>query len=240
MNCTAASMNSAYTEVVRKIKLTTVVLIVSAVGMLVSFPLQGYAFWSILFSTLHIFAQLGFTWIFFKETEKNREISVVFARFGSANGFCFGCVVSGACCSSRLCRSASVFHVYLFLSAFSIQRLDALRDTCSASSFYESSSSSGTRQEIAASHAHVVGRSGILLRRNGFVVHGINLDCNCGTPGCSSAIDCSYSDVQIAMAGFESVVTYFTLCGQNTIYCFFDFACNKSNTAVGGGVAGTQ
>lgn len=67
-------------EIVRKLKLTTVVLIVSVVGMLVSFPLQGYAFWSILFSTLHIFAQLGFTWIFFKETEKNREISVVFAR----------------------------------------------------------------------------------------------------------------------------------------------------------------
>ena len=39
---------------------------VTLVGMLVTFPFQGYALFSIIFSTLFLFASYGFTWIFIK------------------------------------------------------------------------------------------------------------------------------------------------------------------------------
>lgn len=65
---------------VRKLKLLLFLLIVSVIGMLVTFPVYGYAFWSIFFSTLHIFTQLGFTWIFYRETEAQTDIAVKTAR----------------------------------------------------------------------------------------------------------------------------------------------------------------
>ena len=39
---------------------------VTLVGMLVTFPFQGYALFSIVFSTLFLFASYGFTWFFLK------------------------------------------------------------------------------------------------------------------------------------------------------------------------------
>ena len=39
---------------------------VTLVGMLVTFPFQGYALFSIIFSTLFLFASYGFTWFFIK------------------------------------------------------------------------------------------------------------------------------------------------------------------------------
>jgi hypothetical protein len=39
---------------------------ITLVGMMVTFPFQGYAFLSILFSTLFLFASYFFTWFFFK------------------------------------------------------------------------------------------------------------------------------------------------------------------------------
>ncbi|HEX6332589.1 MAG TPA: hypothetical protein VFZ78_00090 [Flavisolibacter sp.] len=40
---------------------------VSAVGMLVSFPIQGYAGWSIFFSTLYIVVTYVFAWVFIRD-----------------------------------------------------------------------------------------------------------------------------------------------------------------------------
>lgn len=50
------------------------------VAMMVSFPLQGYGFYSILFSALHTFGAILFIIIFLKKTNHVKSISVWFAR----------------------------------------------------------------------------------------------------------------------------------------------------------------
>jgi len=50
---------------------------VTSVGMLVTFPFQGYALFSIIFSTAFIFFTYGFSWVFIKDlrrTKKDRSI----------------------------------------------------------------------------------------------------------------------------------------------------------------------
>lgn len=50
------------------------------VAMLISFPLQGYGFWSILFSTLHTIGAIVFSIKFFAETKNITSISLWYAR----------------------------------------------------------------------------------------------------------------------------------------------------------------
>lgn len=45
-------------------------ILINAVGMLISFLCEGYAFFSILFSTLFIFVTYAFTWVFIKDALK--------------------------------------------------------------------------------------------------------------------------------------------------------------------------
>ena len=45
-------------------------ILVNAAGMLFSFPFQGYAFFSIFFSTLFIFVTYGYTYIFLKDLRR--------------------------------------------------------------------------------------------------------------------------------------------------------------------------
>jgi hypothetical protein len=73
------------------------VLQVFVVGMLVSFPIQGYGFFSILFSTLHTFAAIIFVIKFFKRTRYVKTTSAWFARIAlvfftisTAGPFCLG------------------------------------------------------------------------------------------------------------------------------------------------------
>ncbi len=47
---------------------------IAVLGMLLSFPLQGYASVSITFSTLHILFSYGFAWFFLKDCRANPEI----------------------------------------------------------------------------------------------------------------------------------------------------------------------
>ncbi|MCH8568958.1 MAG: hypothetical protein LAT67_11865 [Balneolales bacterium] len=51
----------------------SVALQISNVGMLVSFALGGYAFWSILFSSLHLFLTLWLAILFLFSADKNRK-----------------------------------------------------------------------------------------------------------------------------------------------------------------------
>lgn len=46
---------------------TFILLQVANVGMLVTFPFMGYAFWSILFSALHAVLAMGFAWVFIRD-----------------------------------------------------------------------------------------------------------------------------------------------------------------------------
>ena len=55
-----------------------------AYGMLFSFPFEGYAFFSILFSTLFIFITYAFAWVFIKDlTKSNCGITVMILSIGA-------------------------------------------------------------------------------------------------------------------------------------------------------------
>ena len=49
-------------------------------AMMISFPLQGYGLYSIIFSTLHTFAAIGFIILFILRTKGQRSVSLWFAR----------------------------------------------------------------------------------------------------------------------------------------------------------------
>ena len=56
------------------------VLQILVVAMMISFPVQGYGLYSIVFSTLHTLAVLGFISAFFRRTRTDQRISTWFAR----------------------------------------------------------------------------------------------------------------------------------------------------------------
>lgn len=49
-------------------------------GMLIAFPVQGYAAWSIAFSTLHVLASYAFAWRFWQDIRGQRGLPVLFVR----------------------------------------------------------------------------------------------------------------------------------------------------------------
>lgn len=57
-----------------------IVLQFLVVGMMVSFPLQGYGLYSILFSTLHTFGAILFAFLFYKKTKRLKTISIWYAH----------------------------------------------------------------------------------------------------------------------------------------------------------------
>lgn len=55
---------------------------VGVLGMLVFFPVQGYAAGSIVFSTLHVFASYALCWRLWKDTREDRTLSAALLRWG--------------------------------------------------------------------------------------------------------------------------------------------------------------
>lgn len=69
----------------------------TVIGMMISFPIQGYALFSILFSTLHILLSYVFCWLVFKDCSKNKNAaekllitSVLFMVFSTFGVWCLG------------------------------------------------------------------------------------------------------------------------------------------------------
>ncbi len=50
------------------------------IAMTISFPIQGYGLYSIIFSTLHTLAVMGFIPVFFRNTRRDKRVSTWFAR----------------------------------------------------------------------------------------------------------------------------------------------------------------
>lgn len=57
-----------------------VALQILTAGMLIAFPIQGYALYSILFSTCHTFIAVAWCVVFFKRTKGKSGVSLLFAR----------------------------------------------------------------------------------------------------------------------------------------------------------------
>ena len=79
----------------------------SVLGMLFAFPVQGYATWSIIFSTLHIILSFFFVYFFLRDTNRNNstiatnQLSFSFVRWGllflvlsSAGPFALGAIMA--------------------------------------------------------------------------------------------------------------------------------------------------
>ncbi len=55
---------------------------VLVVAMMISFPIQGYGLYSIIFSTLHTLAVMGFIFVFYRRTKDRKLVSLWFAKTG--------------------------------------------------------------------------------------------------------------------------------------------------------------
>lgn len=91
----------------------------TVVGMMISFPLQGYARYSIIISTLHTLTALVFGWFFFKDTtSRKNELAVNLARWSFIFFFLssFGPVVIGVLSANGQAHSEAYYlAVYFFL-----------------------------------------------------------------------------------------------------------------------------
>jgi hypothetical protein len=102
-----------------------VVLQVLVVGMLVSFPIQGYGLYSILFSTLHTFVAIAFVIKFFKETKVITSTSVWYARvalvfflISAAGPFSLGYLMSAGLGQSNWYYFSIYFYLHFQYNGF--------------------------------------------------------------------------------------------------------------------------
>lgn len=65
-------------QIARRFNLGFVATQITLIGMLITFPIQGYALFSIIFSTLFLFASYWFTWFFFKNIKDKIKTSASF------------------------------------------------------------------------------------------------------------------------------------------------------------------
>lgn len=112
-------------ERTKKYRLLFILLQVSVIGMLISFPIQGYAAVSITFSTLHIFLSWWFAWQFWRDTKRKEIInqthssslsfirwSLVFMSLSAIGPFGLGVVMAKGLAGTPLYQLAIYFYLH--------------------------------------------------------------------------------------------------------------------------------
>lgn len=94
-------------------------------GMLISFPLQGYGFFSILFSAIHTVAMYIFIILFFRATRMQRSMAVAWARvsllffvLASIGPFALGYLKAMGLEHSNLYRHSIYFYLHFQYNGF--------------------------------------------------------------------------------------------------------------------------
>ncbi len=110
-------------------------ILVNAAGMLFSFPFQGYAFFSIFFSTLFIFVTYGYTYIFLKDLRRasiSRPVkllasgAVIYMALSSVGAFTLAYLLASKSTNVFLYKDAVYTYLHLQYSGFFTMAVFAL------------------------------------------------------------------------------------------------------------------
>ena len=105
------------------------------VGMLLTFPFQGYAVFSIIFSTLFLFASYWFAWFFFKNVPseykqkhslKCAKIAIVYLLLSSLGPWALGAIMNTLGATSIWYRLAIYFYLHFIYNGWMIMALVAV------------------------------------------------------------------------------------------------------------------
>ncbi|SHK36493.1 hypothetical protein SAMN04488007_2859 [Maribacter aquivivus] len=105
------------------------------VGMLLTFPFQGYAIFSIIFSTLFLFASYWFTWFFFKnvpveynhkQSLKCAKLALMYLLLSSLGPWALGAIMNTLGAASIWYRLAIYFYLHFIYNGWMIMALVAV------------------------------------------------------------------------------------------------------------------
>lgn len=108
---------------------------ITLLGMLLSFPLQGYALFSIVFSTLFLFASYWFTWFFLKRAPKILKktyaykcirVALWYLVFSSIGPWALGAIMTTLGSASVWYRLAIYFYLHFTYNGWMIMALVGL------------------------------------------------------------------------------------------------------------------
>ncbi|MBS1688560.1 MAG: hypothetical protein JSS96_07540 [Bacteroidetes bacterium] len=114
-------------SVLRKYKLGLTILLIAAIGMLFSFPFQGYAFFSIFFSTLFIFGTYFYSWIFLKDLFRSKPrkaiailcvVALLSLSFSSVGPFTLAYMLASHSVNTLLYRDSIYTYLHLQYNGF--------------------------------------------------------------------------------------------------------------------------
>lgn len=105
---------------------------ITIVGMLLTFPFTGYALFSIIFSTLFLFASYSFVWLFIRYTTKEQKrtnsyrcihVSLWFMAMSSIGPWALGAIMASAGSGSDLYRNAIYFYLHFQYNGWFVMAL---------------------------------------------------------------------------------------------------------------------
>ena len=105
---------------------------ITIIGMLFTFPFTGYALFSILFSTLFLFASYVFMWLFIKHTSEEQKrshsykcirVSLWYMVISSLGPWALGMIMNTAGSGSDLYRNAIYFYLHFQYNGWFIMAL---------------------------------------------------------------------------------------------------------------------